>query len=99
MEMGYFVGQSLSVILLLMLCNRRQETAAPSPSQARRSPATMFSPSRCSNGRLMRIKMVVFLEIMVMMMVMVMVMEMMARRSPVLTLQVQHEKLDDYEDV
>ena len=88
--MGYFGGQSLSVILLLMICNRRQETAAPSPNQARRSPATMFSPSRCSMGRLMRIKMVVFVDIMVIMMVM----EMMARRSPVLTLQVQHGEAD-----
>ena len=108
MEMGYFVSQSLSVILLLMLCNRRQETAAPSPSQARRSPATMFSPSRCSMGRLMGIEMVVFLDIvMVMMMVMVMVMMtrmmmvmlMMARRSPattyVLTLKVQLEEVDE----
>ena len=106
--MGYFVSQSLSVILLLMLCNRRQETAAPSPNQARRSPATMFSPSRCSMGRLMGIEMVVFLDIvMVMMMVMVMVMMtrmmmvilMMARRSPattyVLTLQEQFEEVDE----
>ena len=103
MEMGYFVSQSLSVILLLMLCNRRQETAAPSPNQARRSPATMFSPSRCSMGRLMGIEMVVFLGIMmvmvmvmmmVMLMTMLMLMEMMTRRSHyVLTLQVQQEKL------
>ena len=84
--MGYFVSQSLSVILLLMLCNRRQETAAPSPNQARRSPATMFSPSRCSMGRLMGIKMVVFLDMIVLVMVMVMMMVIMmvmrARRFP-----------------
>ena len=73
--MGYFVGQSLSVILISMLCNRRQETAAPSPNQARRSPATMFSLFRCSMGRLMGIEMVVFLGIMMMMV-------MMARRLP-----------------
>ena len=95
--MGYFVSQSLSVILLLMMCNRRQEMAAPSPNQARRSPATMFSPSRCSMGRLMGIEMVVFLGIMMtMMMVMLMLvmMVMMTRRSHyVLTLQVQQEKL------
>ena len=96
MEMGYFVGQSLSVILLLMMCNRRQETAAPSPNQARKSPATMFSPSRCSMGRLMGIAMVVFLGRVV---VMMMVMLMMARRSLattyVLTLQVQLEEVDE----
>ena len=76
--MGYFVGQSLSVILLLMICNRRQETAAPSPNQARRSPATMFSLFRCSLRKLMRIKMVAFLDMRVLVMVMMMVM--MARR-------------------